>query len=302
MTPALTVRGRALPLGRRPVLMGIVNATPDSFSDAGLYATLDERVELAASLVAQGAAIIDVGGQSGVTNRPEVDPDEEISRVVPLIERIAGAHDVVVSVDTYKPAVARAALEAGASIVNDVSGLRFPEVAEACARAGAGLVIMHNRSAPKQRLTDPALYEDVVADVTGFLEEKLAAAREAGVAQDATILDPGPDFSKTPAQTIEVLRHLDRVHALGRPVLLALSRKDFIGALTDRPPRSRLAGTLAAVGFVRRWPGQILRVHDVAEVADFLVTAEALEGDREVPADLELRPDLRREDSRGLTP
>jgi dihydropteroate synthase len=302
MTPALTVRGRALPLGRTPVLMGIVNASPDSFSDGGLYATLEERVALAASLVAEGAAIIDVGGQSGVTNRPEVDPEEEISRVVPLVERIAAAHDVVVSVDTYKPAVAQAALEAGASIVNDVSGLRFPEVAEACARAGAGLVIMHNRSAPKQRLTDPALYDDVVSDVTGFLEEKLAVALEAGVAQDATILDPGPDFSKTPAQTVEVLRHLDRVHALGRPVLLALSRKDFIGALTGRPPRSRLGGTLAAVGFVRRWPGQILRVHDVAEVADFLVTAEALEGDREVPADLELRADLRREDSRGLTP
>ena len=302
MTPALTVRGRALPLGQRPVLMGIVNATPDSFSDAGLHATLEERVELAASLVAQGAAIIDVGGQSGVTDRPEVDPDEEISRVVPLVERIAGTHDVVVSVDTYKPAVAQAALDAGASLVNDVSGLRFPEVAEACGRAGAGLVIMHNRSAPKQRLTDPALYEDVVADVTAFLEEKLAVAHEAGVAQDATILDPGPDFSKTPAQTIAVLRHLDRVHALGRPVLLALSRKDFIGALTGRPPRSRLGGTLAAIGFVRRWPGQILRVHDVAEVADFLVTAEALEGDREVPAELELRADLRREDSRGLTP
>jgi dihydropteroate synthase len=302
MTPALTVRGRVLPLGRTPVLMGIVNASPDSFSDGGLYATLEERVALAASLVAEGAAIIDVGGQSGVTNRPEVDPEEEISRVVPLVERIAAAHDVVVSVDTYKPAVAQAALEAGASIVNDVSGLRFPEVAEACARAGAGLVIMHNRSAPKQRLTDPALYEDVVTDVTGFLEEKLAVAREAGVAQDATILDPGPDFSKTPAQTVEVLRHLDRVHALGRPVLLALSRKDFIGALTGRPPRSRLGGTLAAAGFVRRWPGQILRVHDVAEVADFLTVAEALEGDREVPADLQLRADLRREDSRGLTP
>jgi dihydropteroate synthase len=282
--------------------MGIVNATPDSFSDGGRYATLEERVELAASLVAQGAAIIDVGGQSGVTDRPELDPDEEISRVVPLVERIADEHDVVVSVDTYKPAVAQAAIEAGASIVNDVSGLRYPELAEACGRAGAGLVITHNRSAPKQRLTDPALYENVVADVTGFLEEKLAVAREAGVAEDATILDPGPDFSKTPAQTIEVLRHLDRVHALGRPVLLALSRKDFIGALTDRPPRSRLAGTLAAVGCVRRFPGQILRVHDVAEVADYLTVAEALEGELEVPADLELRADLRREDSRGLTP
>jgi dihydropteroate synthase len=301
MTPALKVRGRPLALGRRPLLMGIVNATPDSFSDGGLYPTLEDRVELAGLLVAAGATIIDVGGQSGVTGVPEVDADEEISRVAPLVERIAG-HDVVVSVDTYKPAVARAALEAGASIVNDVSGLRYPEVAEVCGRAGAGLVIMHNRSAPKQRLTDPARYEDVVADVTGFLEEKLAVAHEAGVSPDATIVDPGPDFSKTPAQTIEVLRHLGRVHALGRPVLLALSRKDFLGALTDRPPRSRLAGTLAAVAFVRGRPGQILRVHDVAEVADYLTVAETLEGDREVPADLELRPDLRREGSRGQTP
>jgi dihydropteroate synthase len=299
VTPTLQVRGRALALGRRPLLMGIVNATPDSFSDAGLHPTLESRLELADRLVAAGASIIDVGGQSGVTDRPEVEASEEIERVVPVIERIVAAHGahVLVSVDTYKPAVVEAALAAGAAIVNDVSGLRYPEVAERCARAGAGLVIMHNRSAPKQRLTDPALYDDVVADVVGFLEEKLALAHQAGVARDATILDPGPDFSKTPAQTVEVLRHLDRVHALGRPVLLALSRKDFVGALTGRRPRSRLAGTLAAVGFVRRRPGQILRVHDVADVADFLTVADALDGEREVAEDLALAPDLRREPS-----
>ena len=286
---------RDLPLGRRPVLMGIVNATPDSFSDAGLHPTLESRLELADRLVAEGASLIDVGGQSGVTNRPEVEADEEIERVVPLIERIASK--VVVSVDTYKPAVAEAAIAAGATIVNDVSGLRYPEVAEVCARTGAGLVIMHNRSAPKQRVTDPALYDDVVADVVAFLEEKLELAHQAGVPEDATILDPGPDFAKTPAQTVEVLRALDRVHALGRPVLLALSRKDFIGALTARPPRSRLAGTLAAVGFARRFAGQILRVHDVREVVDYLAGADALDGELEVPTDLELAPDLRREDS-----
>jgi dihydropteroate synthase len=296
MSAVLRVRGRDVALGRRPLLMGIVNATPDSFSDGGRYATLEERVELAASLVAAGAGLIDVGGQSGITGKPEIDPDEEIARVVPVIERIVAGHDdVIVSVDTYKPAVARAALDAGAAVVNDVSGLRDPELAAVCAEHGAGLVIMHNRSAPKQRLTDPALYDDVVADVVGFLERKLELAHEAGVARDATILDPGPDFSKTPAQTVEVLRGLDRVHALGRPVLLALSRKDFIGALTGRPPRSRLAGTLAAVGFARRHPDQILRVHDVREVADYLDVAEALEGEREVSAGLELAPELRRE-------
>jgi dihydropteroate synthase len=300
MTPKLRVRGRDVPLGRRPLLMGIVNATPDSFSDAGLHPTLESRLELAATLVADGASLIDVGGQSGVTNRPEVGPEEEIARVVPLVERIVADHDdVLVSVDTYKPPVARAALDAGAAIVNDVSGLRYPELAECCARAGAGLVIMHNRSAPKQRLTDPARYDDVVADVVGFLEERLAVAHAAGVAPDATILDPGPDFSKTPAQTVEVLRGLDRVHALGRPVLLALSRKDFVGALTGRPPRSRLGGTLAAVGFARRHPHQILRVHDVRDVADYLDVAEALEGERKVAPDLELAPALRREGDPG---
>jgi dihydropteroate synthase len=304
MTPALTVRGREVALGRRPALMGIVNATPDSFSDGGRYPTLESRMELVGELVAGGATLIDVGGQSGVTNQPEVEAGEEIERVVPLVDAIVAEHGdgIVVSVDTYKPPVAEAVLEAGAAIVNDVSGLLYPEVAEICAREGAGLVIMHNRSRPKERVTDPALYDDVVADVTAFLEEKLALAREAGVPEEAIVLDPGPDFSKTPAQTIEVLRALDRVHALGRPVLLALSRKDFIGALTDRPPRSRLAGTLAAVGFVRRFPGQILRMHDVREVRDYLDVADALDGEAGVPPDLELAPDLRREDSRGLTP
>jgi dihydropteroate synthase len=296
VTPALRVRGREVPLGVRPALMGIVNATPDSFSDAGLHSSPEERVALAGSLAADGAALIDVGGQSGITGVPEVEADEEIGRVVPVIERIAAEHPgVVISVDTYKAPVARAAIEAGAAIVNDVSGLRYPELADVCADTGAGLVIMHNRSAPKQRLTEPALYEDVVEDVLGFLDEKLAVAHDRGVGQDATIVDPGPDFSKTPAQTIEVLRALERIHALGRPVLLALSRKDFIGALTHRPPRSRLAGTLAAVGHARGRPGQILRVHDVAEVADYLTVADALDGESEVAEDLELPTQLRRE-------
>ncbi len=300
MPPALRVRGREIPLGARPALMGIVNASPESFSDGGRFATLDERVHLAAGLVAAGASFIDVGGESGVTNQPAIQPAEEIERVVPVIERVAAAHpDVTISVDTYKPAVARAALEAGAAIVNDVSGLRDGELAEVCARAGAGLVIMHTAAAPKQRLQDPGLYADITADVVAFLGERLALAREAGLPEDATILDPGPDFTKTPAQTIELLRHLDRVQALGRPVLLALSRKDFIGAVTASRPRERLAGTLAAVGFARRWPGQILRVHDVREVGDYLTVADALDGDAEISPDLELAEELRREPRAG---
>jgi dihydropteroate synthase len=293
--PSLIVRGRPVPLGSRPVLMGIVNATPDSFSDAGLYPTLEARVERARELLRAGAGIIDIGGQSGVTNAPEIAAEEEIGRVVPLIQRVVGELRALVSVDTYKPAVAEAAIAAGAAIVNDTSGLRDPELAEVCARTGAGLVLMHNRSAPKQRLTDPHLYEDVIEDVLGFLEDKLAVARSAGVPWEATLVDPGPDFAKTPAQTIDVLRQLDRVHALGRPVLLALSRKDFIGALTGRPPRARLAGTLAAIGYAAHWRGQILRLHDIAEAVDYLAVHEALTGLRDVPADLELASELRRE-------
>jgi len=237
--PQLTVRAgaRTLALGARPWLMGIVNATPDSFSDAGERRTLDERVALARELLAAGADIVDVGGESGVTNRPAVDAQEEIERVVPLIERIAGELGAVVSVDTYKPSVAAAAIAAGACIVNDVSGLRDPALADVCAESGAALVIMHTRAAPKQKLLDPSYDGRMAADVVAFLAERMALARERGVADEQLILDPGPDFGKTPAQTVEALRRLDDVHALGRPVLLALSRKDFVGAITGRPPR-----------------------------------------------------------------
>ena len=156
------------------------------------------------------------------------------------------------SVDTYKPAVAEAAIAAGAVLVNDVSGLRDPALADLCARTGAGLVIMHTRVAPKGTLLDPGHYDDVVADVTGFLHERMAVAIARGVDPEQLLLDPGPDFAKTPAQTVAVLRRLDDVLALGRPILLAISNKDFVGALTGRPPRERLAGTLAAVAHGRR--------------------------------------------------
>ena len=213
--------------------MGVVNATPDSFSDAGGNRTLDERVELARSLLAAGADIIDIGGESGVTNQPPVAPEEEIERVVPLIERVTRELGAVVSVDTYKPAVAHAAIGAGAAIVNDVSGLRDPSW-PTCARTGAALVLMHTRAAPKEKLLDPTLDGLVGADVKRFLRERISVAMAHGVAFEQPMLDPGPDFGKTPAQTVEVLRELSGLHALERPLLLAVSRKDFIGAITQR--------------------------------------------------------------------
>jgi dihydropteroate synthase len=290
--PPLVVRGRAVDLSE-PVLMGIVNATPDSFSDGGVYPTTAARIGLALELADRGATIIDVGGQSGITGVPEVAVGEEIARVVPVVEGIlAVAPGAVVSVDTYRPAVVEAALAAGAALVNDVSGLLHPEVAELCGSVGAGLVIMHTRAQPKHKVLDPDLYDDVTADVVGFLRRRIDAALARGMERAGIIVDPGPDFAKTPAQTVEVLRGIEQVRALGRPVLLALSRKDFVGAITGRPPSARLAGTLAAVGALAG-PGTILRVHDVTAVRDFLAVATVLDGTRVLPADARLAENLR---------
>lgn len=291
----LCARHRLLDFHDGPSLMGIVNATPDSFSDDGSTRTLDARVELARHLLGEGADIIDIGGESGVTNRPAVAAREEIERVVPLIRRVAHELGAVVSVDTYKPEVARAAIEAGAVIVNDVSGLRDPELADVCAETGAGLVLMHTRVAPKQKLLDPDLYGDVAGDVHDFLAERMEVAIARGVAAEQIMLDPGPDFAKTPAQTIDSLRGLDRLHELGRPVLLPISRKDFIGAITGRAPRDRLAGTLAALAWGIGAGGDVFRVHDVAACADFLGVWSVLRGDAEIAPDALLAEDLRRE-------
>ena len=282
-----------LALGGQPWLMGIVNATPDSFSDAGEHQSLDQRVGLARDLLQAGARLIDIGGESGVTNRPAVDPREEIARVVPVIERVCGELGARVSVDTYKPAVARAAIAAGACIVNDVSGLRDPELADVCAQTGAGLVLMHTRVAPKQRLHDRSYDGRIRADVRAFLEQRIDLAVSRGVAFEQLMLDPGPDFAKTPAQTIDVLGALAELRDLGRPLLLAVSRKDFVGAVTRRSPRDRLAGTLAAVAHGVDAGAHVLRVHDVAAVADFLAVRAALKGELEVDPGLQVPDSLR---------
>ena len=192
-----TARG-VLDLGGRLLLMGIVNATPDSFSDAGVHRTLADRVELARSLLEAGAAVIDIGGESGVTNRPPVDAQEEIERVVPLIRRVAGELGARVSVDTYKPAVARAAIAAGAAIVNDVSGVRDPELADVCAQTGAALVVMHTTAPPKQKLLDPSLDGRIVADVRRFLEQRIELALDRGVAIDQIMRRPRPRLLQDP--------------------------------------------------------------------------------------------------------
>ena len=288
--PVLRVAGRELPLGGRPLLMGIVNATPDSFSDGRGRLSHAERLEHAQSLLEAGADILDVGGESARGDRPAVPAGEEIERVLPLVERLAG-EGALVSVDTHKPEVAEAAVSAGAAIVNDVSGLLDERLADVCARSGAALVVMHTRVEPKGTLLDPGRYEDVVADVVAFLRDRMAAAVARGVAEEQIVLDPGPDFAKTPAQTVAVLRRLDSVLTLGRPVLLAVSRKDFVGAVTGRGPREREAGTLAALAHGVDAGAHILRVHDVAAAADFLAVRAALRGERELAPDEGLTPD-----------
>lgn len=275
--------------------MGIVNATPDSFSgDGGAGDGLDALAARAHALLDDGATLIDVGGESGVTNRPAVPAREEIERVVPLVARLAG-EGVSVSVDTWKAEVAGAALEAGAVVVNDVSGLRDPAMAAVCAQGDATLVITHTRAAPKEKSFPP--YDDVVVDVMAFLAERIARAVEAGVDPGRIVIDPGLDLAKTPAQSVEILRRFGELRAIGKPILLAVSRKDFVGALTGRAPRERLGGTLAAVNAGVAAGAAILRVHDVAHVVDYLRVRAALNGDEPVPPGLRLPEGLLRETS-----
>lgn len=280
--PALVARGRVLQAAPgRPLLMGIVNASPDSFSDTVGRGSSAEQVAHGLALVAAGADLIDVGGESGVTSTRVTAVQTELDRVVAVVGPLVEA-GVTVSVDTWKPEVAEAALAAGAHLVNDVSGLRDERLAALCATSGAALCLMHTRAAPKQ--VHFAEYAGaVLEDVVAFLAERSARAVALGVAAEQLLLDPGPDFAKSPAETVDVLRGLDRVQALGRPVLLAVSNKYFLGAITGRPPGQRLAGTLAAVGWAADAGAAMLRVHDVAAAADLLAVRDVLAGRAEVP-------------------
>jgi dihydropteroate synthase len=271
-------------------LMGILNATPDSFSDRQGTKGVDELVARGRALAVSGAAIVDVGGESGRTDREPVPVEVEAARVVPVIERLA-AEGLTVSVDTWRAPVAEVALAAGAAMVNDVSALSDPGLADACAAAGASLVITHTRVPPKVKAFPE--YDDVVADVIELLRERAAEAEARGVPGERLVFDPGIDLGKTPAQSLELLRRLPELRPLGRPLLVAVSRKDFVGALTGRPPTARDAGTLAAVEVALQGGAAILRVHDVAAVRDYLLVRAAL---RDGAGDgLELAHALRRE-------
>lgn len=252
-----------------PLIMGIVNIGHDSVADSTLLPTLDAQYEFAAKQHAAGAHIIDVGVQSGRTDTPILPVQEEIDRLVPLVSALAG-EGMLVSVDVWQAPVVEAALDAGAVLVNDVSGLSEPAVADLAASTGAGLVIMHTRAAPKTERFPGYRDDDPMADVLLFLNERMALAREHGVSNEQLIADPGLDYAKTPRESIAVLRRLVELRRLGRPVLLAVSRKYFIGMLNGKRPEDRLAGTLAALDFGVTAGAEIVRVHDVEVVAEFL--------------------------------
>jgi dihydropteroate synthase len=253
--------------------MGVVNVTPDSFSDGGLYLDVDAAVEHGEELVQEGAGILDVGGES---TRPGAEPvavDEELRRVVPVVERLAPAK---VSIDTRKSVVAEAALQAGARIVNDVSAFRHdPGMAGVVAGAGAGCCLMHMLGDDPRTMQKDPVYDDVVSDVKAFLEERLSFAVREGVSEEKVWLDPGIGFGKTIDHNLELLRRLDEIVAIGRPVVVGTSRKSFLGKLTGRDPRDRAAGTIAANVVALERGASIFRVHDVAANVEALTVAAA---------------------------
>lgn len=259
-----------------PLVMGIVNIGHDSVADSRSLRTLQEQRDFALRQHEDGAHIIDIGVQSGRTDTPIISEQEEIERLVPLVS-VLSDEDIVVSVDIWRSGVAEEAIAAGASLINDVSGLADDGMADVCARTGAGLVVMHTRAAPKT-VSFPG-YEDPMEDVIEFLDERIKQAVAFGMSREQIVIDPGLDYAKTPQESIEVLRRLGELQRFDRPILLAVSRKYFIGMLTGKGPEKRLAGTLAAVDFGVSEGAHIVRMHDVAEVADFLALRAALRSD-----------------------
>ncbi len=293
--PILEARGLALDTSR-PLVVGIANATTDSFSDSGERSP-SAWIENALASYEAGAAIVEVGGESNVSNRPPVPPAVEIERVLPVVEALVAA-GAPVTVDTHRVETAAAALAAGASFVNDISGLRDPRMIELCAREKAGIVLMHTATEPKVSLWDDELYSDGVSDhLLAFFAERLGALASAGIPRERVVLDPGPDFAKTPRQSVAALRDLELLADFRCQVMLAISRKDFVGALTGRPPRDRAAGTFAAMAAGLRRGARLLRVHDVPATVDFLRVWEVLEEGVEVPVGLRVGDDVRREAS-----
>jgi dihydropteroate synthase len=272
----------------RTRVMGILNVTPDSFSDGGRYGTVEAAVARAEQMVAEGADLVDIGGESTRPGHVPISVDEELRRVMPVVERVVESIDLPISIDTTKPEVARRALAAGARIVNDQWGLQGdPSMAEAVAEAGATVIAMHNQHGHT--------YRDLLADIIAYLERSLEVAAEVGIARERVIVDPGFGFGKTPAQNLEVLRRLGELRVLQQPILVGTSRKSMIArVLGDAAPEDRMEGTAATVALAIAFGADMVRVHDVramvrvARMTDAVVRAK-LHGER-APADLTTAP------------
>lgn len=268
---SIPCRRKTLELGRRTQIMGILNVTPDSFSDGGRYTDLDRAVAHARVMIEQGADIIDIGGESTRPGHEPVDAAEEMERVLPVIRALrAAAPDVLISVDTYKAAVAEEGLEAGADLLNDVWGLqRDPVMARVAARHKVPIVVMHNQVG--------IAYQDLIGDMLAYFRRSLAIAREAGLAEEQVIIDPGIGFGKTPLHNLEVLQRLAEFKVLGRPILLGTSRKSTIGkVLGGLPPEERVEGTAATVALGIAFGAEIVRVHDVLEMKRVAMMTDAI--------------------------
>lgn len=272
--PRIQLRTRALELGA-PVVMGVLNVTPDSFSDGGQHEGPEKALAHALAMGRQGAALIDVGGESTRPGAAPVDTAEELRRVLPVIKALAAQGAPPVSVDTAKPEVMSAAAAAGAEMINDVRALREPGALEAAADSGCAVCLMHMQGEPRTMQRSP-VYEDVVEEVYAFLAARIETCIRAGIALERIIVDPGFGFGKTLEHNLELFRRLDRFAQLGVPLLVGVSRKSMIGALTGRPVEQRLAGGIA-LGTLAAWSGaKVIRSHDVAATRDALAVTAAV--------------------------
>jgi dihydropteroate synthase len=259
----------------RPVVMGVLNVTPDSFSDGGRFADVDSALRHAELMAAQGAAIIDIGGESTRPGAPAVSGQSELDRVIPVIEAISASFDVPVSVDTSKPEVMRAAVSAGASMINDVYALRMDGALQAAAELGCPVCLMHMQGEPRTMQQDPS-YANVVQEVTEYLQERVAQCAAAGLDESLVVVDPGFGFGKTPQHNMELLGNLRQLQSIGRPVLVGLSRKSTLGTITGRDVDQRLAASIAAAVLAYANGAAIIRAHDVAATVDALKVARAV--------------------------
>jgi dihydropteroate synthase len=274
MAPPILACGRFRLTLNRPLVMGVVNVTPDSFSDGGLFLDAGRALAHAQRLIDEGADLLDIGGESSRPGAQGISADEELRRILPVLRDLRGI-SVPVAVDTVKPEVMRAALAEGAAMINDINALRAPGALEALARSDAAVCLMHMKGEPRTMQQDPS-YDDVAAEVGGFLHERAAAAEAAGVARERIVIDPGFGFGKTPAHNLELLRRLDEIAALGYPLLAGLSRKSTLGMITGRPAAERTAASVAAALLAVEGGARIVRVHDVAATHDALAVWSAV--------------------------